>query len=54
MNVLQHAPGYLLMIAIFIAIAFLGFYQFMLLRRWWFWILMVVMAILTIIVRTFR
>jgi hypothetical protein len=54
MSVLQHLPGYVLMIAIIIAIVCLGFYQLVLLRRWWFWLLIIVMAALAIIVRILR
>jgi hypothetical protein len=53
-DVLQHLPGQLLMIAIMIAIVFLGFYQFVLLRRWGFWLLVIVILALAIIVRAFR
>jgi hypothetical protein len=53
MNLLQHlipALKYLLMIAIVVAIVFVGFYQLTLLRRPWFWALVAGTAVLAIIV----
>ena len=38
-------PQYLLMIALAVAIVFLGFYQVALMRRLWFWMLIIGMAV---------
>jgi len=38
-------PQYLLMIALAVAIVFLGFYQVALMRRLWFWMFIIGMAV---------